>query len=351
MHGEGNYLWSPEYPNLFEVTLELTDGESQNIIDTVHTYFGLRKIEAKNGMIYLNNRPYYQKLVLDQGYWPQGLLTAAHDDDYRKDIELAKAMGFNGCRKHQKLEDPRFLYWADTLGFLVWEEGSSAPLFSPRSVQRVSQEWTEIIQRDKSHPSIIVWVPLNESWGVPSINNSSSQQHYSQALYHLVKSLDSTRLVDSNDGWEQTVTDICAVHNYCHGEVGDIKQYAEFAHSISDAHALVNYSLNGREIFASGFSYMGQPIILSECGGIASAEDTDGWGYTTVATAEAFLEEYRRLIGAIYSSQSLWGFCYTQLTDVEQEKNGLLNYDRQPKCSLEELKKINTAHHPHSLGR
>ena len=355
VHGEGAYLWSPEHPNLFTVDFELIDRASGTRTDTVHTYFGVRKIEAKGGMIYLNNRPYYQKLVLDQGYWPQGLLTAPCDDDYRKDIELAKTMGFNGCRKHQKLEDPRFLYWADRLGFLVWEEGASAPMFSARSVQRVSQEWCEIIARDQSHPCIIVWEPLNESWGAPSINASSCQKHYSQALYHLVKSLDSSRPIISNDGWEQTESDICAIHNYAHGEAGDAEQYEEFKQSISEAHMLVNYSLNGHPIFASGFSYEGQPIILSECGGIAFISNTDtgntaGWGYTTVSTQEEFLEEYQRLIAAIYSSKSLWGFCYTQLTDVEKEQNGLLTYTRQPKCPLKEIQRINSAHHPHAIG-
>lgn len=349
VHGEGEYLWSPEHPNLFDVTLELKDATTGEKLDTVHSYFGLRKIEAKDGMIYLNDRPYYQKLVLDQGYWPEGLLTAPTDEDYRRDIELAKAMGFNGCRKHQKLEDPRFLYWADSLGFLVWEEGAAAPVFSASAVRRVSSEWAEIIQRDRSHPSIVVWVPLNESWGVPAIGADEQQRHYSQALYHLIKALDPSRLVESNDGWEQTETDICAIHNYMHGEVGDTAQYAEFKDSIATSDALIRRSMNGRPTFVSGFGYSGQPIVLSECGGIAFADDADGWGYTRVASTAGFLQEYGRLIDAIYSSESLWGFCYTQLTDVEQEKNGLLSYDRQPKCDLAAIRDINERHHPHSI--
>lgn len=349
VHEQFLLLWSPESPNLLDITFELVDGDTGEVVDLVESYFGLRKIEAKNGMIYLNNRPYYQKLVLDQGYWREGLITAPSDDDYRRDIELAKAMGFNGARKHQKLEDPRYLYWADKLGFLVWEENASAPVFSAKSVQRVAEEWAEIIRRDQSHPSIVVWVPLNESWGTPSISNSAKEQHYSQALYHLVKSLDSTRLVESNDGWEQTVTDICAIHNYMHGEPDDAVQYEEFREVLSTADSLVNRSMNGRPIYVDGFKYSGEPIVLSECGGIAMAQDENGWGYTTVANGEQLVSEYERLVDAIYASEALWGFCYTQLTDVEQEINGLLTYDREPKCDVDEIRRVNEKHHRFSI--
>lgn len=345
VHGEGDYLWSPEHPHLIDVTFELTDGDSSDVLDTVQSYVGLRKVEAKDGMIFLNNRPYYQKLVLDQGYWPDGLLTAPDDDDFRKDIEAAKTLGFNGCRKHQKVEDPRFLYWADTLGFLVWEESAAIPVFSNRAVQRLTAEWTEIVRRDRSHPCIVVWVPLNESWGVPSISSERTQQHYSQALYHLIHALDSTRLVESNDGWEQTETDICAIHNYGHGQSDDAEQYAEFREVIASVEGLTRMSLSGREIFAPGFEYHGQPIVLTECGGIALTHESRGWGYTSVEDAESFVEEYQRIVSAIYASDSLWGFCYTQLTDVEQEMNGLLTYDRQFKCAPERIRMINDGHH------
>ncbi|MCL1986787.1 MAG: glycoside hydrolase family 2, partial [Firmicutes bacterium] len=163
MHDNG-WTWSPDNPNLFDVKLRLLDG--LKLLDSVTSYFGMRKIHTQNGMIYLNNRPFYQKLVLDQGYWEQGLLTAPSDDAFKQDIILAKEMGFNGARKHQKVEDPRYLYWADKLGFLVWGECAAAPIFSNKAVARLTREWLEIIERDYNHPCIVAWVPINESWGV-----------------------------------------------------------------------------------------------------------------------------------------------------------------------------------------
>lgn len=348
-HGDDNYLWSPENPNLFDVYFELIDGKTGKVCDEVKSYFGIRKVEVRNGAVYLNNRPYYQKLVLDQGYWPDGLLTAPTDEDYCKDIMQAKSLGFNGCRKHQKVEDPRFLYWADKIGYLVWEENASAPIINEKTMIAIADEWSQIIERDYSHPCIIVWVPLNESWGVSEIYQNSNQQHYAQSLYHLIKALDDSRLVESNDGWEQTETDICTVHNYMHGEANDEKQYAEFCRSISDAERLTRYTVSGRAIFASGFTYNNQPIILSECGGITFTEDNQGWGYSSVQNSDEFVSEYRKLIEAIYASKSLCGFCYTQLTDVEQETNGLITYDREPKCEVERIREINESFHMHSV--
>src|SRR3712207_3684567 len=153
-------------------------------------------------------------MVLDQGYWPESGLTAPDDAALRYDVELVKAMGFNGVRKHQKIEDPRFLYWADTLGLLVWEEMPSAYRFTPQSVDRLTREWAAVIQRDYSHPCIITWVPFNESWGVPDLPAIAAQRHYVQALYHLTKTLDAERPVIGNDGWESVATDIIAIHDY-----------------------------------------------------------------------------------------------------------------------------------------
>ena len=162
----------------------------------------------------LNGRPYMLRMVLDQGYWPETGLTAPDDAPLRRDVELAKAMGFNGVRKHQKIEDPRYLYWADKLGLLVWEEMPSAYRFTDRSVQRVSREWIAAIERDTSHPCIIAWVPINESWGVPNLPTNPAERHYVQGLYHLTKTLDPTRPVIGNDGWESVATDIIGIHDY-----------------------------------------------------------------------------------------------------------------------------------------
>lgn len=341
-HGADEYIWSPEYPNLFTVELTLSDINSNLEIDSVRSYFGMRKIHTENGIIYLNNKPYYQKLVLDQGYWPRSLLTAPTDDDYRLDISLAKEMGFNGCRKHQKLEDPRFLYWADQLGFLVWEECSSTPLFTTESQIAIYDSWKSVYQRDRNHPCIVAWVPLNESWGVPQIQSNQRQQHWAQALYHLLRSLDDTRLVSSNDGWDQTITDICAIHNYKLGKDADDSEFAQFCETLTSKEALVSQFVSGHPVYATGFGYRGEPILITECGGIGFATNQiSDWSYLGVSSAAEFLATYRRLISTLRSSQYVQGFCYTQLTDVEQEVNGLLTYERTPKFDLKELRQIN----------
>lgn len=335
------WTWTPETPNLFDI--ELTLRQNGQIVDRISSYFGLRKIHTERGMVYLNNKPYYQQLVLDQGYWPEGLLTAPSDDALKQDIVLAKSLGFNGCRKHQKVEDPRFLYWADKLGYLVWGECASAASYSADAAARLTREWIEIVERDYNHPCIVAWVPLNESWGIPMVRSNGQEQHHSLAMYNLIHSLDPTRLVISNDGWEQTRTDICAVHNYNHGQVGEPDKYDYYKQTLSTKEEILQSLPAGRGIYANGFSYEGEPILLTEFGGIAYKIGEDrGWGYTSVGSEEDLIRDYRRVIEAVYASKAIHGFCYTQLTDVEQEVNGLLTYDRKPKCDVEEIRKINT---------
>ncbi|TDL32941.1 glycoside hydrolase family 2 [Jeotgalibacillus sp. S-D1] len=342
-HHEG-MTWSPEAPNLFDITFDIK--EDQTIADSVASYFGMRKIHTEDGMVYLNNKPYYQQLVLDQGYWREGLLTAPNDEDFKKDIELAKEMGFNGCRKHQKVEDPRFLYWADKLGYLVWGECAASAFYSERAASRLTEEWTKIIDRDYNHSSIVAWVPLNESWGVQTIRSDSKQQHHSQAMYHHIHAMDGTRPVISNDGWEQTVTDICAIHNYNHGTVEEKSKSAVFKETLETKEVLLSSQPAKRKIYANGFEHRGEPIILTEFGGIGFEVGGDnGWGYTSVKNEEEFVADYRRIMNAVYSSKSLHGYCYTQLTDVEQEINGILSYDREPKCDLKLIREINTQWH------
>lgn len=337
--------WAPESPNLFDIKITLKD--DQEVLDEIDSYFGMRKIHIENGMVYLNNKPYYQKLVLDQGYWPDGLLTAPTDEDLKKDIELALEMGFNGCRKHQKVEDPRFFYWADKLGFLVWGECPASPSYSEDAASRLTKEWIEIIERDYNHPSIVAWVPLNESWGVPFIKFNKQQQHHSLAMYHLIHSLDPTRLVISNDGWELTVTDICAIHNYNHGSSDEKEKYEAFKESLATKENLLRSKPANRGIYADGFEHNGEPILLTEFGGIGfKVGENNGWGYTSVKNEQEFIADYRRVMEAVYASQALHGYCYTQLTDVEQEINGLLTYHREPKCELEKIREINEMWHP-----
>ncbi|UPM55060.1 glycoside hydrolase family 2 protein [Gottfriedia acidiceleris] len=342
-HHDG-WNWTPENPNLFDVKITLFEGDNQ--LDEIKTYFGMRKIHTENKMIYLNNRPYYQKLVLDQGYWPDGLLTAPTDEDLKKDIILSKEMGFNGCRKHQKVEDPRFLYWADKLGFLVWGECAASPSYSEDAAARLMKEWVEIVERDYNHPSIVAWVPLNESWGIPNVRDNRQQQHHSLAMYHLIHSIDPTRLVISNDGWELTKSDIVAVHNYNHGNKDEGLKYERFLEELATEDAILSSMPAKRSIFANGFDYEGEPILLTEFGGIGYKVGADaGWGYTSVANEHDFINDYSRVMKAVYSSKILHGYCYTQLTDVEQEINGLLTYNREPKCDLKEIKKINDMWH------
>lgn len=342
-HHDG-WNWTPENPNLFDVKITVFEGN--NKLDEIDTYFGMRKIHTENKMVYLNNRPYYQKLVLDQGYWPNGLLTAPTDEDLKKDIILSKEMGFNGCRKHQKVEDPRFLYWADKLGYLVWGECAASPSYSEDAAARLMKEWIEIVERDYNHPSIVAWVPLNESWGIPNVRDNRQQQHHSQAMYHLIHSIDPTRLVISNDGWELTKSDIVAVHNYNHGNKDEELKYERFTEDLSTEDTILSSMPARRSVFANGFKHEGEPILLTEFGGIGYKVGEDaGWGYTSVANEDDFINDYSRIMQAVYSSKILHGYCYTQLTDVEQEINGLLTYSREPKCDLKEIKKINDMWH------
>ena len=330
-------LWSPEDPNLYGLRLELLDEEG-GVLDSVESYFGMRKIETKGGKVFLNDRPLYQRLVLDQGYFPEGILTAPTDEDLRRDVELAKDLGFNGARKHQKVEDPRYLFWADTLGLLVWGEMANAYQYSPSYVRRITAEWQEAVTRDYNHPCIIAWVPMNESWGVPNLARKPEQTEHLLALYHLTRSLDSTRPVVSNDGWEHALTDLCTIHDY--RDATTLKEIYKTSESAVAAEPA------NRPIYVPGHAYRGEPILATEFGGIAfsGAEvGGDGWGYSTVTGVEEFLERYESMVQALLHSRPLQGFCYTQLTDVEQEVNGLLTYDRRPKADLSRIREITTA--------
>ena len=336
--GEDNFTtvcaWSPRKPRRFDVTFRLIDGE--NTVDTVKSYFGLRKISVENGVILLNNYPYVQKLLLDQGYWPDSLLTAPSDEAFISDIEYCKKMGFNGVRKHQKVEDPRFLYHADRMGLLVWSEMANAFEYSTDYVRRFTEEWMQTIKRDYNHPCIVAWTPLNESWGVENISSDPRQAHHSCALVELTKALDSTRLVNSNDGWEHTIPDIIGIHDYEPKKEVLSKRYASLESTLEHRPA-------GRALFVPGYEYAGQPVMNTECGGIffEAGEDKTGWGYTNAEDKNRFYELYYGVVSSFLESPVLQGFCYTQLTDVMQEQNGLLTYDHQPKFDCEVIRQIN----------
>lgn len=327
--------WTPETPRLFDVQYRVLQGNGE--CDCVHTYFGMRKVSIESGVFMLNNRPYYQKLVLDQGYWPDSLMTAPDDDAFVQDIRLIKSMGFNGVRKHQKIEDPRFLYHADHMGLLVWGEIGSAYIYSRTSARQLYCEWQEAILRDYNHPCIIVWTPLNESWGVQEIYQNEMQQAHSQALYHLIRSLDCTRPVISNDGWEHTISDLLTIHDYA----ADGQTLSAHFHDIQ---SILHLHPGGRNLFAKGFGYQDQPILVSEYGGVkyAPAKETSGaWGYSEAVDATEFEAAYRALTTAILQSPDVQGFCYTQLTDVGMEENGLLTLNRNPKIAVDMIRLIN----------
>lgn len=332
-------LWAPWEPTLYDLTVELvsTDGR---VLDRVESYFGQRKVSTHDGKVYLNNYPYFLRLVLDQGYWPDSLLTPPSDEAIQFDIKTSKAMGFNGARKHQKVEDPRWLYWADKLGYFVWGEMANAQDYSDLYVARFTDEWQQIVARDYNHPSIIVWVPINESWGVPDIFTNRRQQEHAKSLYYLLRSIDSTRLVVDNDGWEHTdATDLFTLHDYARTGEELAERYKILETDTS------RIPRNGRDALADGYPYNGSPLVLTEFGGIAyrvgGLKAQNEWGYSGIEpTKEAMLKRLDGLAKAIVDNKVWAGFCYTQLTDVEQEINGLMTYDRKPKAAPEEFEKI-----------
>lgn len=327
--------WTPENPRLFDVKITVSD--EAGVTDTVDAYFGMRKVSIENGKFMLNNREYYQKLVLDQGYWEASLLTAPTDEDYIRDIEMTKAMGFNGVRKHQKVEDPRYLYHADRLGLLVWGEFGAAYVYSREYAHRMYAEWMEAVERDYNHPCIVAWTPLNESWGVPQIKVDKFQQAHCNALIYMTKSLDLSRPVIDNDGWEHIGGDLLTIHDYASsGEV--LKKH------FGSMDAILALTPAGRSLYADGCGYQGQPILVTEFGGVKYAPESElarSWGYCVETDPGAYGRKLAELFRALQESPLVQGYCYTQLTDVENEENGLLTYGREIKIPLETIRKIN----------
>ena len=328
--------WSPQSPNLYDVEFTLT--KNGIVIDHVKSYFGMRKISIENGNVLLNNIPLYQKLILDQGYWGESHLTPPSEEAIIEDIDRTLEMGFNGVRKHMKVEDQRFLYWADKKGLLVWSEMAATYEFSDEAVQNFTEEWIEVVKQHYNHPCIITWTPFNESWGVKNIYTDFKQQKFTEGIYHLTKAIDSMRPVIVNDGWEHTISDIISLHDYV--EYGD-----EFLKRYIDKEKVVHNDLafnNFKHAMAKGYKYKGQPIIISEYGGIAINSEK-GWGYgEQVNSEEDFMNRYESITQGIKDTSYISGFCYTQLTDVQQEVNGLLKEDRVPKVDLNKIRAINS---------
>ncbi|WP_411698977.1 glycoside hydrolase family 2 protein [Conyzicola sp.] len=332
-------LWSDVSPRLIDVKVTLSGRASS---DTVFSYFGLRSAAVDRGRFLLNDRPVFLRSVLSQGYWPESHLAAPTADALRAEVQLIKDLGFNAARVHQKIEDPRFLYWADRLGLLLWEEMPSAYEFSNTAARRVAAEWSEVIRRDSSHPSIVTWVPLNESWGVQHVSQDAAVRDHVRSLFHLTKSLDPSRPVVSNDGWEHLDSDIWSIHDY--EESGDVLA-ARYANKASVDALFDGIGPAGRRLRLGDEPDRGQPIMLTEFGGVKFAPDSDvdnAWGYSTASSPDDFARRMAALLDAVRASEVLAGYCYTQLTDTGQETNGVVNADRTPKLPIGRIRAIMT---------
>lgn len=372
-------LWSPTHPLLYTLTISLypasasSSNSSSQPLDTINTQSGMRSLRWSNtaSTFLLNNTPLFQALVLDQGYWPQTFLTPPSLAALRADISLSKSLGFNGCRKHQKVESPLFLYLADTLGYLVWGEVANAYAFSSEYAARFSAEWTETVKRDRNHPCIVTWTPVNESWGYTNLDSSIAQRNHIRALYYATKVLDPSRPVNDNCGWEHVMDDLTTFHDYSDGDV-----LTETCRSVEGILA----PKSNRVVFVAGIEgdrgcgghRKGAPIICTEFGGVNIAaasegdreaeasdreseaagindndsdnandnDDTRDWGYTTASDPNDLLSRISKMVMGIVSGGHICGFVYTQLVDIEQEVNGLLTYDRQPKLPVEKVRAV-----------
>lgn len=338
--GFDELLWTPERPVLIDARVELIAGEST---DVVHSYLGLRWVETVGGAFLLNSRPYPIHGVLSQGYWPQSHLAAPSPAALRAEVELIKDLGFTTARLHQKVEDPRLMYWADRLGLLVWTELPSAFEHSDAAVTRLTREWADVIRRDSSHPSVVAWVPLNESWAVRHVAVDARQQAFARTLYHLTKTLDGTRPVISNDGWEHLQSDLLTLHDY---ENDHEKLRARYGTAEAVAAALDGISPFGKRVLvgtaAESEATASAPVVLSEFGGVSFAPE-DGrniWGYRLVGSPADLDRHLTGIFAALHASTALAGWVYTQLTDTVQETNGLADENRVPKLPAARIREI-----------
>ena len=333
--------WSPENPKLYDVEYIISDKEGK-VLDRISSYLGMRKVHTDGNKVYLNNQPYYQRLVLDQGFYPDGIWTAPSDAALKHDIEMSMAVGFNGARLHQKVFEERFHYWADKLGYLLWGEmaswGMSAAL--PETGRNFLSEWGNVVVRDRNHPSIIAWTPFNEEWKVP--NNEAGRLYHD--AYMLTKQLDPTRPVNTISGGIYVISDFCTAHSYqqngekLHKQIFNGEKFYQPQGPTQDKYP---HAIN--QLIYKG----GVPYVLDEFGGIKCAEtqpnDGKSWGYGDAApTREDFYARLESLVKAItHHSDKVCGFCYTQLTDIMQEINGLLTPDRKPKMDVARFQKLN----------
>lgn len=328
-----------------ELSLVATDGE---VLDEVESCTALRSVEVEDGRFLVNRRPVPLRLVLDQGYWRDTGATPPDSEALRRDLELTLALGFNGARKHQKTEDPRYLAWADRMGVLVWAEMPSAYRPGPTSAERLLREWPEVVKAHRGHPSVVAWVPLNESWGVADVERDVAQRGLARALAGIADALDGTRPVSVNDGWETTGGSVLGIHDY---EQDASVLGARYGTHDAVARAATTRRSDGKLVDLDRAPAGSRAAVLSEFGGISldaqdmaqqgflGMDDTQAWGYADARTPQDLLERYRALWSAVHASTALAGACWTQLTDTYQEVNGLLTMDRTPKAELAALRR------------
>lgn len=305
-------LWEPGCGRLYDLSVSLSSG------DSVKSYFGMRDVDLDGKAIRINGKIVFQRLILDQGFNPEGIYTAPCEEELRADIERSMAMGFNGARLHERVFEPRYLYWADRLGYLCWDEHANwmLDISKEAALLRFLPEWEEVMERDYNHPSIVGWCPLNET-------QDDQNDDFIRAVYHTTRRIDATRPIIDTSGWNHVITDIFDVHNYTQ----DPEKFAA-------THAVV---LEGRCPDVDGKTTKRAwnseiPYFVSEFGGARWSDQTDGWGYGNgPKTVEEFIARYDSLVTALLDNPAVCAFCYTQLTDVEQEQNGLYTYDRRPK--------------------
>lgn len=322
-------LWQPGKGNLYDLTIDVQRGKET--LDTVKSYFGLRKLSIVGNRFLINDKPVFQRLVLDQGFYPDGIYTAPTEEALKHDIELSLAAGFNGARLHQKVFEPRLLYWADKLGYIVWGEYPSwgLNLGDAQAVAHAIEEWREVVVRDRNHPSIVGWCPLNETGGDVNVANA-------EILFATTRTMDPTRPYLDTSGYTHLLpeTDVYDCHDYDQNPVTFKMRYEPFSQTGADAWN--NFPGDPRS------AYRGQPYFVSEYGGIRLKTDRTkgGWGYGET-DLQGYLARYKGLTDALLDNPNMFGFCYTQLTDVEQEQNGIYFYDRTSKCDPALIRKIN----------
>lgn len=333
-HADSPFLyWSPDQPQLIDTRLRLLRGSE--VLDEVGGYTGLRTIGVRDGVVELNGHRIFSRLVLEQAYWPDTHFTAPSLEALRDEAALIKGLGFNGLRIHQVSADPRFLRACDEVGLMVWADVPAPYVHTPRSVSLVAQTLTGLVERDRNHPSVVAWVPYNESWGVSGVADDAGQQAAVRAVYWLARALDPSRLAIGNDGWENVAGDLIGVHDYTH--TPSVLR-ARYRSPDAVASTLKATRPGGRRLVVDTHG-AGAPVLLSEFGGVSLRRGDESWGYGEVTDADGLARSVAALVDEVGPASGLVGFCWTQLTDCLQEQNGLAWPDRTPKAPLEDLRR------------